>query len=290
MRPTRFDFRAALVPLAGIFALLLVPGATASAQEQDEEYLQRGENVFERQCAACHSLGGGDLVGPDLAGIMEKRTREYVRRFILEPNALKAEDETAREVGERFPSAMAPIMLSDENMEALLAYLEAMSDVEIELEPEEVAQITDELIEKGRAIFLGTSRLEHGGPSCISCHNVAGDGGLGGGNLGIDLTDAYRRFTASGNPNALLTTIQNPAFPMMREAYDDKPITEEEALALNAYFASVSDRSPEDERGWGELFLILGVLGGILFLGVFDFIWRKRFTAVRKPLVEGARR
>jgi len=38
----------------------------------------------------------------------------------------------------------------------------------------------------GKAIFLGTSRLQDGAPSCISCHNTVGVGALNGGMLGQD--------------------------------------------------------------------------------------------------------
>ena len=38
----------------------------ASAQES-------GQQIFQKSCAACHSIGGGRLVGPDLAGVNDKR-------------------------------------------------------------------------------------------------------------------------------------------------------------------------------------------------------------------------
>jgi mono/diheme cytochrome c family protein len=70
-------------------------------------------------------------------------------------------------------------------------------DLESQLEKSQFAgtQISDrpllqEDIEEGRALFLGTTRLKHGGPACMSCHTVNSIKGLGGGRLGLNLTRA----------------------------------------------------------------------------------------------------
>jgi mono/diheme cytochrome c family protein len=60
---------------------------TASAQTPAEQ----GRVLFEQLCTACHSVGGGDRVGPDLAGVTQRREVAWLKRMIREPDALIAE-------------------------------------------------------------------------------------------------------------------------------------------------------------------------------------------------------
>ena len=41
-----------------------------------------GENEFNTTCIACHTLGKGRLIGPDLAGVADRRTQDWLMRFI----------------------------------------------------------------------------------------------------------------------------------------------------------------------------------------------------------------
>ena len=48
---------------------------------------ERGEQVFERECARCHQPQEGDAVGPDLRVGVQGHTREELLQAILNPNA-----------------------------------------------------------------------------------------------------------------------------------------------------------------------------------------------------------
>lgn len=52
--------------------IILVPMLTAF-----KGYTQTlsGKEIFTGNCQSCHSIGGGDVVGPDLAGITENRRK-----------------------------------------------------------------------------------------------------------------------------------------------------------------------------------------------------------------------
>src|SRR5947209_4133765 len=50
-----------------------------------------GAAMFRTRCAACHTLGGGDGVGPDLLGVTTARGREWLTKYILAPDKLLAE-------------------------------------------------------------------------------------------------------------------------------------------------------------------------------------------------------
>ncbi len=45
-----------------------------------------GKDIFELKCAACHSIGGGVVVGPDLEGVLDRRDRGWVLDFISMPD------------------------------------------------------------------------------------------------------------------------------------------------------------------------------------------------------------
>src|SRR4030065_1033317 len=39
---------------------------------------ERGEGIFQQKCSACHTVGGGRSVGPDLAGVTSTRDRAWL--------------------------------------------------------------------------------------------------------------------------------------------------------------------------------------------------------------------
>lgn len=88
---------------------------------------QRGQALFLKGCAACHSIGGGDGIAPDLAGLMDRREKSWVVEFIREPQNLRArKDPTALALDAAFPVAVMPRLgLSEIDAEDVLAYIAA---------------------------------------------------------------------------------------------------------------------------------------------------------------------
>jgi protein SCO1 len=88
-----------------------------------------GEDLFRTRCAACHTIGRGDGVGPDLAGVTERRDRPWLARWIRDPQKLIDEgDPLAVELfarSERRP--MPALRASDQQLEELLTFIEARS-------------------------------------------------------------------------------------------------------------------------------------------------------------------
>ncbi len=41
-----------------------------------------GQDLYKTTCAACHTIGKGRLVGPDLLNVTEKRDQEWLVAFI----------------------------------------------------------------------------------------------------------------------------------------------------------------------------------------------------------------
>ena len=63
------DFRSLAVLLLALF-LMGVTQAQAAPLGQDPV---AGQQTFQSVCVSCHTIGKGKLVGPDLAGVTERR-------------------------------------------------------------------------------------------------------------------------------------------------------------------------------------------------------------------------
>jgi cytochrome oxidase Cu insertion factor (SCO1/SenC/PrrC family) len=84
-----------------------------------------GEALYRRLCAGCHSVGKGDKVGPDLAGVAERRKREWLLRFISNPEKMRMQkDPVALGLVARFPTVrMPPLGIGPADADDLLAYI-----------------------------------------------------------------------------------------------------------------------------------------------------------------------
>lgn len=99
---------------------LALPAAAAGAGDSAD-----GKALFEQKCAACHSIGGGDRVGPDLNGVTLRRPREWIVAFVTAPEKLiAAKDEVATRLYEKYNRIVMPNLgLKPSEAEALIAYL-----------------------------------------------------------------------------------------------------------------------------------------------------------------------
>jgi protein SCO1 len=86
----------------------------------------QGEYLFRLHCGACHSVGEGDSVGPDLAGVTSRRDKAWIDRFMREPDAMIAQkDPIAVSLFEKYKKVQMPnIGLSHFEAGIILGYLE----------------------------------------------------------------------------------------------------------------------------------------------------------------------
>src|SRR5438309_7514976 len=89
--------------------------------------LDTGAYVFQSRCSACHTIGKGDTVGPDLAGVTTRRERSWLVRYLRAPDQMLAEkDPIATALSVQFKNiAMPNLRLSDGEIAILLSFLEA---------------------------------------------------------------------------------------------------------------------------------------------------------------------
>lgn len=238
---------------------------------------QAGRQFYEDRCAMCHSIGGEPAAGPDLKDIASRRDREWLLRFILDPESAAKTDRDAAALVKQFDNAMpATEGASRAELEAVLDYIAAQSAAGAAAPP---AAITGDPA-VGRELYAGRRGLANGAPACTACHRLDD---IGGGALGPDLTGVHRRL---GGARGLAAWMGNPPTPVMRAVYRTAPLTTEEAHALAALLADAPARPPAPRRM--PAVLGAGAGGAALGLIVFAVAWSRRFRGVRRPMLARA--
>ncbi len=248
---------------------------------------------FKSSCMACHTIGGGRLVGPDLKGVTERHDRTWLEEFILNPQEkLNSDDPYAvRILEESFGVQMVPVPGMTAQMAAsLLDLIERESRLE-ESEfsgPKKLREATPDDVAAGERLFTGTEALLAGGPACISCHLVSGMSGLGGGRLGPDLTQADARL---GGMVGLYNWLQSPPTEQMKATFKGRDLVEDEIFAIAAYLGDVVER--REARVFSDMNTItfgsMGLIGSMMMMAVFGGIWWWRMQSVRAPMIKASK-
>jgi mono/diheme cytochrome c family protein len=254
---------------------------------------QDTETFFKNNCAACHTIGGGRLTGPDLKGASTRRDRAWLAEFIAAPiKKIERGDPYALALQKESYGMVMPTLptLTPELVDALIAYNDTQSGdataAPATAEPPAIV-FTASDVDAGRAIFTGRQRLSGGGPACISCHTVKGVGALGGGQLAPDLTLVSQRL---GGARGLTAWLGAPATPTMQSLFAKRALSANEITPLAAYFeSSAAAGSPDGRRGLAG-FAALGLSLAIVGLVVMDTAWKDRLRSVRRALVEQSKR
>jgi protein SCO1/2 len=89
----------------------------------------KGKYLFGKNCGACHTIGHGDLIGPDLLGITNVRDRNWLTRMIQKPDELlDQKDPIATALLKKYSGVRMPnIYLGDNDTAFILSYLEAQT-------------------------------------------------------------------------------------------------------------------------------------------------------------------
>jgi protein SCO1/2 len=90
-----------------------------------------GQYLFAKECAACHTIGHGDKLGPDLQGVARIRDHTWLARYIAQPNKMRrAGDPIARELHAKYKVTMPNLRVGDRDLAALLDFLTAQAAVD----------------------------------------------------------------------------------------------------------------------------------------------------------------
>jgi protein SCO1 len=89
--------------------------------------VNKGQFLFNSRCSACHSLGQGDKVGPDLGDVTVRRDRKWLASYIMTPEKMRAaRDPIALGLVEKYPAVLMPnVSLGSPDVADVLSYIES---------------------------------------------------------------------------------------------------------------------------------------------------------------------
>lgn len=236
---------------------------------------QSGQELFEKTCVACHTLDTNRLIGPGLAGVLDRRDRSWAKRFIMEPDVmLAAGDSIAVALLAIYQVPMLNLGITDAQADALLDFIESGADAaQTGATPQAATPATDEEIVLGQNLFQGTTRLSNGGAACNSCHEVTNDAVIGGGVLARELTTVFSRLGGAG----VRSIINSSPFPVMQRAYLNKSLTDAEVSALVGFLEQAdAEQAFHQPRDYGIKLFGAGVLGTLIVLALSSLAWKGR--------------
>ena len=249
---------------------------------------QDGEQLF-LQCKACHTIGQGKLLGPDLLDISKKRDATWLKNFIKSSQSMiKGGDPDAIAIFEEFNKLMMiDYPLPDADIDAIVKYIDSFStpvaEVAVDASAADslaavaaadyLASIdTDENEARGKALFEGSRPFINGGASCISCHHVNVDEGKQGGLLAKELTQS---FSLIGGWAGIKGMIEFPAYPAMKDAYTKAAITEDESVQLQVFLMR-AEKKNSMELSSVKGFLKEGIIAMVVLLVFISLVWLRR--------------
>ena len=96
--------------------------ASATPTDPDEV---AGKLAFESKCLACHTLGEGKKLGPDLAGVTRRRDNAWLKRWLKEPEKMLQSDPAAQAMLKEYNNIPMPNQsLSDAEIRQYLKYFQ----------------------------------------------------------------------------------------------------------------------------------------------------------------------
>ena len=106
--------------------LLITATAISVAAAPPSSSPEEGKTIFQQTCAACHTIGGGVRVGPDLEGVTKRREAAWLKVHIQSPSVHHDQNDPISVANrERFGLRMPNLGLAGEQVAAVIAFLEA---------------------------------------------------------------------------------------------------------------------------------------------------------------------
>ena len=267
-----------IITLATIAAICAPAAANAAGTDAEA-----GKQVFQEKCTACHTVGSGNLVGPDLKGVTTRRPHEWLQQWISAPDAMLAKkDPVATELLHQFHDVPMPNLgLSGSEVTAVLAFLDSGATTAATGGQAASQAAAKGDPEAGKDLFTGITRFANGGPPCMACHSVGGIGALGGGQLGPDLTEVASRY---GGATGLDAFVAGTPTPTMRAVWSQHPLTNEERASVVSFLGQAGVTQRPVQAIW-QLAGLAG-LGLVVLLAIAGLNWRNRLrNGVWRPMV-----
>ena len=83
----------------------------------------QGKLAFESKCLACHSIGEGDKLGPDLLGVTKRRTDAWLTKWLKSPEKMLESDADAKAMLKKYNEIPMPNQnLGDAEIDEYIKY------------------------------------------------------------------------------------------------------------------------------------------------------------------------
>jgi nitrite reductase (NO-forming)/hydroxylamine reductase len=199
-------------------------GAVASAASTP------GQAIFEQTCFACHSIGEGDRIGPDLKDVGERRERQWLIDWISDPLGMAQNDPIGQQIFAEWNNIpMAPNFLSEEEIIQVLDYIADVSSgnvTQTAMGANVPAELTSAQFDQAQEVYFNR---------CAGCH-----GTLRVGATGPNIEPA--RTTEIGS-DALVATLTH-GLPGGMPAWGDAGILSADDINLMARYVQMDPPSP----------------------------------------------
>jgi nitrite reductase (NO-forming) len=117
----------------GAIGLIAAGSAAAGAGESEHHNIPatatpsdplavKGKLAFESKCLACHSIGGGDKLGPDLYEVSKRRNDSWLARWLKSPEQMLQGDPDVKAMLDKYKVPMPNQNLSDQEIKEYIAY------------------------------------------------------------------------------------------------------------------------------------------------------------------------
>lgn len=257
---------------------------------------QDGEALF-KTCAACHSIGGGRMIGPDLKGVTSLRSNEWLVQFIQSSTRLiNSGDPDAIAVFEEYNRVPMPDNnLTREQVNQILAFIDGPPATGPAItDPKQAAmqRKIDSLLNTGSSrdimmghdLFHGIVRFTNGGAPCYSCHNATYNQLARGGTLAKDLTKAFTRLNGFAGIKGMVET---PPYPSMQATYNNKPVTGEEIAYIQLFLKAADDQNEKETGADKARFLYSSFIAGVFAAMAIFILWfRRRRLSVNHAIMK----
>ena len=104
-------------------SVLLAAGACQRNVEPEIDAVAAGAALFKVRCLDCHHFGRRK-VGPDLTGVTERRTHEWLMRWIDDPVPMAKTDPIGIALLEKYGTQMPDLKLKKRDIERIISYLD----------------------------------------------------------------------------------------------------------------------------------------------------------------------
>jgi cytochrome c2 len=277
-----FNLQKISTPLCKMIFTVTLIGTGLATTVAVAQSNQTGKELFDSKCRACHSIGGGVVVGPDLQGVTQRRDPKWLHDFISAPDKMIASgDPIAIELLNTHNNIRMPNLgLTASQVDELITFLENPQA------GSESGGVTGSSLlgdpARGKSLFIGQTGLQNGGMNCIACHNVDHAAVLGGGSLGPDLSQVVQRY---GGEAALAGVLASLPFPTMQGVFQTRPLNPQEQADLLAYFVQASQNpTPKPVNSSNIWFWVIAGVGALLLFCILALFWSGQRQSIGQQL------